>query len=75
MKQQETSEAVSSLEENLGSVKAVTHDRIYKAEEELGQLRSWQEQLAGKQGEFQAGIQEEFACLKLINDLSWEARI
>ena len=64
---QETSEAVSSLKENLGSVKAVMHDHIFKAEDELGQLRSWQEQLAGKQGEFQAGIQE-FACLKLTMD-------
>ena len=65
MKQQETSEAVSSLGEILGSVKAVMQDCIFKAEEELGQLRSLQEQLAGKQGEFQARIQEEFSCLKV----------
>jgi hypothetical protein len=52
------------LEENLSSVKAVVQDRISKTEEELGQLRSWQEQLIGKQGEFQAGMQEEFARLK-----------
>ena len=63
-KQEETSEVVSSLEENLSSVKAVMQDRISKTEEELGQLRSWQEQLIGKQGEFQAGMHEEFARLK-----------
>ena len=68
MKQQETSEAVSSLEGILGSVKAVMQDCIFKAEEELEQLHSWQEQLAGKQGEFQARIQEEFARLKLTMD-------
>ena len=56
------------MEENLGSVKAVMQDCISKAEEGLGQLCSWQEQLAGKKGEFQAGIQEEFACLKLTMD-------
>ena len=63
-KQEETSEVVSSLEENLSSVKAVMQDRISKTEEEQGQLRSWQEQLIGKQGEFQAGMHEEFARLK-----------
>ena len=70
VKQPETSEAVSPLVENLGSVKAVMHNHIYKDEEELGQLRSWQEQLARKQGEFQARIQEEFARLKLTMDRS-----
>ena len=47
----------------MSSVKAVMQDRISKTEE-LRQLRSWQEQLIGKQGEFQAGMHEEFARLK-----------
>ena len=64
-RQEGTSEAVSSLEENLSSVKTVMQDRLVKAEEELGQLRSWQEQLIEKQGEFQTGIHEEFSRIKL----------
>ena len=48
----------------MSAVKAVVQDRISKTEEELGHLCSWQEQLVGKQGEFQVGIQE-FARLKL----------
>ena len=52
--------------DNLVSVKTVMQDHLVKAEEELGQLRSWQEQLVEKHGEFQSRMSEQFARIELV---------
>ena len=49
--QVETSEAVAALEGNMADMKSVMQGRIGEAEVKLGQLQSWQEELAGKQDE------------------------
>ena len=58
MKQEDTSVAVSSLEENLSSVKALMQNCISKAEEELGQLRSWQNNWLGTRENFRQGYRK-----------------
>ena len=53
-----------AVEKNLSTVKSVMQDRIGETEDRLGRLRTWQEELAAKQEEFQTGIQEELVRLK-----------
>ena len=62
--QTETSDAVTALESNLSHVKSVMQGRIGDTEDRLGQLQSWQEELADKQNDFQADVREELLRIK-----------
>ena len=62
--QTETSEAVAALEDNMSDMKSVMQGRIRETEARLGQLRSWHEELAGKQDDFQAKVREELLHIK-----------
>ena len=57
--QVETSEAVAALEGNMADMKSAMQGLIGEAEVKLGELQSWQEELAGKQDKFHTGVQEE----------------
>ena len=61
--QMQTSEAVAALED-MSDMKSVMQGRIGETEARLGQLRSWHEELAGKQDDFQAKVQEELLHIK-----------
>ena len=65
-----TSEAEAALEGNMVDMKSVMQGHIGKAEVKLGQLQSWQEDLAGKQDEFHTGIQEELHHIKMALEAS-----
>ncbi len=72
--QTETSEAVTALESNLSDVKSVMQGRIGDAEFQLGQLQTWQEELAGKQNDFQTDVREELLRIKSALELSTELK-
>ena len=62
--QMETSDAVTALESNLSDAKFVMQGRIGDTEVRLGQLQSWQEELADNQNDFQADVREELLRIK-----------
>ena len=57
-------EISEALEDNISDMKSVMQGRIGETETRLGQLQSWQEELAGKQEEFQTNGREEIFNVK-----------